>query len=41
MGTVRDDWQISNQDALTTGYSIEQVGAIGAGSLDHGRSNLH
>jgi hypothetical protein len=34
MGTVRGDWQISNQDALTMRYSIEQLGATGASSLD-------
>src|SRR5664279_5718733 len=34
MGTVRGDWQISNKDALSMRYSIEQLGATGASALD-------
>ena len=34
MGTVRGDWQISNQDSLLMRYSIEQLNATGASSLD-------
>jgi hypothetical protein len=41
MGTVRDDWQIINQEALTMRYSIGQLGATGGSSPDHRRSNLH
>jgi hypothetical protein len=34
MGTVRGDWQISHQDSLMARYSIEQLNATGASSLD-------
>ena len=34
MGTVRGDWQISNKDSLMMRYSIEQLNATGASSLD-------
>ena len=40
MGTVRGDWQISNQDVLTTRYSVEQLGATGASFLDFGSSSF-
>jgi hypothetical protein len=34
MGTVRGDWQLSDKDSLTMRYSIEQLNATGASSLD-------
>ncbi len=34
MGTVRGDWQLSNKDSLMMRYSIEQLNATGASSLD-------
>jgi len=34
MGTVRGDWQFTSNDALMTRYSIEQLNATGASSLN-------
>ena len=34
LGTVRGDWQVSNNDSLMLRYSIEQLNATGASSLD-------
>ena len=34
MGTTRGDWQISSKDSLMMRYSIEQLNATGASSLD-------
>ncbi|HZD32809.1 MAG TPA: TonB-dependent receptor, partial [Candidatus Angelobacter sp.] len=34
MGTVRGDWQVTNNDSLMMRYSIEQLNATGASTLD-------
>ena len=34
MGTVRGDWQLTNNDSLMMRYSIEQLNGTGASSLD-------
>jgi Carboxypeptidase regulatory-like domain len=34
LGTVRGDWQVSDKDSLMLRYSIEQLNATGASSLD-------
>ena len=36
MGTTRGDWQISDKDSLMMRYSIEQLNATGANTLDRG-----